>query len=246
LSKKHVSQDRKARIVEQQRIEKARERRVRIRIIAASAAVMLVLVGAIAFAVFDARKNEPSVAIESIGVPAAAARCDPVITDKATGKGNHVPPKPGAHVSVRYPTVPPSTGPHFEAPLVGERKFFTAADRPAMETLVHNLEHGYTVLWYDGPLSETTKAQLEQLAKVTNELDPSAGKFIVSAWDQAYGQFPAGKKFALSHWSATIGPEGKVSDQAGHRQLCGDLSGAVVKSFVGKYPRTSSPEPDAA
>jgi hypothetical protein len=115
-----------------------------------------------------------------------------------------------------------------------------------METLVHNLEHGYTILWYDVKAGEARKAQLQQLATIVNKLDPSAGKFLVSAWDPAYGQFPAGKKFALSHWSATVGADGKVSAQAGHRQLCGDLSGDVVKSFVERFPRTSSPEPDAA
>jgi hypothetical protein len=246
VSKKHVSEDRKARIAELQRIEKAREKRVRLQIIAASAVVLLVLVGAIAFAVFDARKQEPTVAITNIGVPASAASCDPATTDKATGKGDHVKPGPPGKPTVKYATVPPSTGPHFEVPLVGERKFFTPADRPAMENLVHNLEHGYTVLWYDAKAGESKKAQLQELATVANKLDAAAGKFIVSAWDPAYGALPAGKKFALSHWSATIDPEGKVTDQAGHRQLCGDLSGDIVKSFVQRFPRTSSPEPDAA
>lgn len=242
MSKKNVSQDRRERIAEQQRVEKAREKRVRLLIIAASAAVLLVLVAAIGYAVLDARKNTPEVAIASIGVPAAAASCDPPTTDKAKASGDHI--KPGE--KVKYDTVPPSTGPHLDAPQVGERKFFTAADRPAMEVLVHNLEHGYSILWYDVAAGEAKKTQLEELAKVANELPPSAGKFIVSAWDPAYGQFPAGKKFALSHWSATVGPDGKVSAPAGNRQLCGDLSGEVVKSFVEKFPRTASPEPDAA
>ena len=57
---------------------------------------------------------------------------------------------------------------------------------------------------------------------------------------------PAGKKFALSHWSATLSADGtKVASQAGHRQLCGDLSGAVVKAFVQEFPLTSAPEPGA-
>jgi Protein of unknown function (DUF3105) len=242
VPKKNVSQDRKARIAEQQRIEKARERRVRVIIIAASAAVLLVLVAAIGYAVLDARKNTPEVAITSIGVPASAASCDPPTTDKAKASGDHI----KANTKVKYGTVPPSTGPHLDAPQVGERKFFTAADRPAMEVLVHNLEHGYSILWYDVAAGEAKKAQLEQLATVVNKLPPAADKFLVSAWDPAYGQFPAGKKFALSHWSATIGPDGKATAPAGHRQLCGDLSGDVVKSFVDKFPRTSAPEPDAA
>ena len=62
----------------------------------------------------------------------------------AAGTGEHVDTK------VDYETVPPSHGAHFAAPAVSDRKFYTAADRPELETLVHNLEHGYTVLG-DGP-----------------------------------------------------------------------------------------------
>ena len=51
MPKKQVSQDRKARIAEMQRQEKARENRVRIQIIAGAAALLLVLGAAISFAV---------------------------------------------------------------------------------------------------------------------------------------------------------------------------------------------------
>ena len=114
-----------------------------------------------------------------------------------------------------------------------------------MERLVHNLEHGYTVLWYDEKAGEAKKAQLEELAKVANKIDSALDKFIVSAWDPAYGELPAGKKFALSHWSAKPGTEQTAEvNQEGNRQLCGDLSGAVVKAFIDQHPRTSAPEPN--
>ena len=115
-----------------------------------------------------------------------------------------------------------------------------------MEDLVHNLEHGYTVLWYDVTAGAGKKAELEQLARVANKTEWAKNKFIVSAWDTSYGELPAGKKFALSHWSATLSADGtKVASQAGHRELCGDLSGAVVKAFVQEFPLTSAPEPGA-
>jgi hypothetical protein len=248
VPKKQLTQDRKARIAEQQRIEKARENRVRLQIIAGCVALLLVLGAGIAYAVIDANRHQPAEAITAIGVPASAASCDAPTTDKATGSGSHVGSGTSAPntFKVKYSTVPPSTGQHFSKPEVSDRKFFTAADRPAIETLVHNLEHGYTVLWYDQQAGEAKKAQLEELAKVANKVDAASGKFIVSAWDPNYGQLPAGKKFALSHWSATFGPDGKIVSQAGHRELCGDLSGEVVKSFIQKFPRTSSPEPGAA
>ncbi|HZW45388.1 MAG TPA: DUF3105 domain-containing protein [Dermatophilaceae bacterium] len=250
MPKKQVSQDRKARIAEMQQLEKQREHRVRLRIIAGATALLLVLAAVITYAVLDGRNNQPDVAIESIGVSAAAASCDPATTDPASGNGSHVGPGTSSPETgkVTYDTVPPSTGPHFAEPAASNtRNFYTAKDRPEMELLVHNLEHGYTVLWYDVAAGEAKKAELEHLAEVANKTEWAKDKFIVSAWDTAYGELPAGKKFALSHWSATLSADGsKVDSQAGHRQLCGDLSGAVVKAFVKDYPRTSAPEPGAA
>ena len=245
MPKKLVSQDRKARIAEMQQQEKARENRVRIRIIAGAAALLVVLGAVVAYAVIDAGKQRPDALISAIGVPASEAACDPVITDKASG--GHV--EPATVPKVKYTTVPPSSGEHYDQPAVGDRKFFTAEDRPKMEVLVHNLEHGYTVLWYDQKTGEAKemKADLEEIAKVTNNLDAASGKFIVSAWDPSYGEFPAGKKFALSHWSATFAADKtSVASQAGKRQLCGDLSGAVVQAFIQEFPRTASPEPNAS
>ena len=247
MPKKQVSQDRKARIAEIQQAEKARENRVRNQIIAGCVALLLVLGAVITYAIIDAGKQRPDVAISAIGVPAAAASCDPPTTDKAGGNGDHV--EPNASPKVKYDTVPPSNGPHFAQPAVSDRRFFTTADRPQMEVLVHNLEHGYTVLWYDQSAGEAKemKDALQDLAKVANKIDSASGKFIVSAWDPSYGELPAGKKFALSHWSATLGADKTtVASQAGHRQLCGDLSGEVVKAFVQKFPRTSAPEPGGA
>ncbi len=243
MPKKQVSGDRKARIAEMQQQEKARENRVRIRIIAGATAILVVLGAVIAYAVVDARKQQPEVAISAIGVPASAASCDPVTTDKVSG--GHV--DPAASPKVKYSTVPPSSGEHYDQPAVGDRRFFTAADRPKMEILVHNLEHGYTVLWYDQSVGDAKKSDLEALAKVANRVDAASGKFIVSAWDPSYGALPTGKKFALSHWSATFeADKATVASQAGNRQLCGDLSGEVVKAFIQKFPRTASPEPNAA
>lgn len=253
MPKKQVSQDRKARIAELQKQQKARESRVRIQIIAGAATLLVVLGAVVTYAVVDAGKQQPDVAITAIGVPASKASCDAPTTDKAGGNGNHVGPNTATPntTRVKYATVPPSNGPHFAVPagVSDNRRFYTAADRPAVEVLVHNLEHGYTVLWYDQQAGAVPamKAELENLTKVTNKIDATADKFIVSAWDPSYGAFPAGKKFALSHWSATLGADqSSVASQAGHRQLCGDLSGEVVKAFVQKYPRTSAPEPGGA
>ena len=85
MPKKQVSQDRKARIAELQKQEKARENRVRVQIIAGCTVLLLVLGGLIAYAVADAAKQQPDVAITAIGVPASEASCDAPTTDKAGG-----------------------------------------------------------------------------------------------------------------------------------------------------------------
>ena len=133
---------------------------------------------------------------------------------------------------VQYSTVPPTSGSHFVQPVLDGRQFYSSADTPAVETLVHNLEHGYTVLWYLPSEESARSGELQELAGLGNKIAPSQGKFIVAPWNDAYGQFPSGKKFALTHWSATTDSTGKVTAQAGHRQLCGDLSGEAV---MGRY-----------
>ena len=249
MTKKQVSQERKERIAQMQKQEKARERRTRLQIIAGCVVLLLVLAAVVTYAAFDARKKQPDVAISTFGATAAAAACSPVTTDPAKGNGVHVGPGTDSPntTKVKYATVPPSFGPHFAQPVVADRKLYTTADAPRIETLVHNLEHGYTVLWYDPAAGAAKMDVLRRISDAANQLEASKDKFIVSPWDPAYGALPAGKRFALSHWSATLSSDQRsVTAQAGHRQLCGDISGAVVKSFVDSHPRTSAPEPYGA
>jgi len=137
---------------------------------------------------------------------------------------------------LKYATVPPSSGKHYPAPAaVSDRAFYTAEDRPPVEQLVHNLEHGYTVLWYDPSVQGAQLQAIQDLAKRLRG-DNAYRKFIAAAWDSSYGQLPEGKTVALAHWGA----------KQGHRQLCGQVSGEVVKSFMDSYPSSDAPEPNAA
>ena len=241
------NQDRRAKLADLQKAQKARERRTVVLIVSACAALVLVLGAVITYGVIDGRSKTPANSILSLGVSKVAASCDPVTTDKATGNSDHVGPgtsSPQA-TKVTYATVPPSSGSHFAQPDISGRGYYTAADSPAVETLVHNLEHGYTVLWY-APALASNAAQLQQVAELGAKLDASSGKFIVAPWDESRGAFPAGKSYALVHWSAKVDGAGAVGTQAGHRQLCGGLSGEVVSSFVTSYPRTDAPEPHGA
>jgi Protein of unknown function (DUF3105) len=236
---------RKARIDEVRKAQRSRERRTVVMIIAGCAALVLVLAGVIGYGIYDARRNQPENLILTVGAPASAASCDAVTTDAASGNNNHVGPGTNQpNISkISYSTVPPTSGSHFVQPSVDGRQFYTPTDTPAVETLVHNLEHGYTVLWYLPGEAGTSGDQLKQIAQLGNKLAPSQNKFIVAPWNESYGQFPEGKKYALSHWSAVTSGQGQVQSQSGHRQLCGQLSGEVVQSFVTQFPKTDAPEP---
>lgn len=234
MSNKKASQDRKARLAEVQKAQKSKEQKVVIGIVV-GCLVLLAGLGAVVFyAINDAKAQQ----LPNLGATAAAASCDPVTTDEGSGTGEHVGPgsqKPD-QVKVEYDTVPPSHGPHFAQPAVSARKFYTAADRPPVETLVHNLEHGYTVLWYDGDKAKGKEELLRDIADQANKKAESADKFLVVEWDTSRGAFPADKPYALVHWSK----------DAGHRQMCGDLSGAVIVDFIEKHPASDTQEPGAA
>lgn len=243
MAKKNASQDRKAKIAQMQRQAKTAERRRTLAIIGAAVVVVAVIGAAVGFAIVTDDERVPGGSLASLGVPAAQAQCDPVTDDTATGTGTHVGPGTDSPETTRvdYATVPPSSGKHFVSPAFPARQFYTVDDRPAMETLVHNLEHGYTILWYDDTATDQQKATLKAVSDKANASTSASDKFIVSAWDDSYGKFPDGKHFALSHWSAD--PQ-DLSKQTGHRQLCGAVSGEVVQKFVTAYPRTSAPEPN--
>ena len=233
MSNKRASQDRKARLAEIQKQQKAKERRVVGGIIIGCVVLLVALGGVVAFAIHDARAKQ----LPNLGVSLASASCGKVIDDGQGGSQDHVGPGTSTpdETSVKYDTVPPSHGPHFVQPDVSGRDFYTASDRPVLETLVHNLEHGYTILWYDGTKVKDT-ALLRDVATQGDKLSQSNGKFKVVEWDPSRGAFPADKPYALSHWAK----------DAGHRQLCGDLSGQVIIDFVKKYPKDDTQEPGAA
>jgi Protein of unknown function (DUF3105) len=236
-SSKGTERDRRARVEALRQEQLAKERRKSTIIVVIAVIVGLGIVLAAALPAYLSKRNDPAKkSLSSFGVTAAAASCSSVATTKGTNTDalrTHV-----ADGTVeKYKTVPPSYGPHWATPVINSRSFYSVKDRPQMEDLVHNLEHGYTIVWYDDTIKGAQLTALKNLsssARARNETAPS--KFIVSAWDDAYGNFPAGKHLGISHWGAATS----------HTQLCGKVSGQVVSNFIKKYPATDSPEPSAA
>ena len=233
MGKKSATADRKARLEEIRKTQQAAERRRTMLVAGAAGVVVIGLVAAVTVVI---RNQVAASDMTKIGVTTAAASCDPEVKDAITGVSDHVGPGTNTpnETTVKYATIPPSSGKHFATPITPARAFYTAADRPVLETLVHNLEHGYTIVWYDESTPKAQQDELKKLAPLARN-DKNAGpKFIVSAWDQSRGAFPTGKHIAMSHW--TIG--------TGHRQYCERPSGEVINDFSTQFPLTDSPEPE--
>ncbi len=230
---KQQERDRRAKIEAMRKAEQSKQRRKSVLFVVLAGVVGLGLVAAAAVPAYLSSRNDPAnKALSSFGVSAAEADCDDATDDAATGGNDHR--EDGT--AIEYDQVPPSSGPHWAQPAFPAREFYTDRDRPAVEQLVHNLEHGYTILWYDDTVTGADRDELEKLAASAREDDNTRGKFIVAPWDQERGRLPEGKHVALTHWGA----------EQGHRQLCGAPSGAVVEDFVAEYPASDSPEPNAA
>ena len=64
-------------------------------------------------------------------------------------------------------------------------KFYDADDRPELEALVHNLEHGYTILWYDETIADDA-GQVSEIKAIAKKFDLDDTnfrlKFIAAPW----------------------------------------------------------------
>jgi hypothetical protein len=183
--------------------------------------------------------------LAAIGAPASS--CQDVQEEAASGNAEHVP----STEQVTYDEAPPAFGPHWNeaglAPATFERKFYTAQDRPELESLVHNLEHGYTILWYDDTIADDEEAltEVEGLARKFSGTDNQRAKFIAAPWTSEDGDaFPDGAHVAFSHWSVG-GDNDPSGEQTGVWQYCDAVSGEALDSFMTDYPYTDSPEPNA-
>ena len=117
-------------------------------------------------------------------------------------------------------------------------------DRPAVETLVHNLEHGYTVVWYrDGaPQSGRTtrwrrsrRPSPPRTTTRTTSSSPRPGPRPTAAG------FPDGKNVVLTRWTADPNDPADTTKQLGVRQACAAVSGQAIKDFMAKYPVDRAP-----
>lgn len=226
--------DRRATIDALRRQQQAQERRKTILFVGIATVLGLVLIGLTAVPAILRSVNDPTKkAPASFGVPAAAAACDPEISEAPEGSGVHV----AEGERVDYAAAPPASGRHDGDFILGARSFYERGDRPAVEKLVHSLEHGYTVAWYDADVTGNQLEALRGLAQRMENEPATRGKFIVAPWTGSQENrqgLPDGKNVALTHWGASTA----------YRQYCGSVSGEAIAAFASRHPTTDAPEPN--
>lgn len=223
--------------------QKGAERRRGLMIVGVCAVVAVLIIGAAAYAPirdwWELRQFR-DLGLSKIGAPASA--CEKVETKPATGSQDHV--QPGTPIP--YPDSPPAFGTHYDVWDEIGRKLYTAEDRPELGELVHNQEHGYTLLWYDETIAADDEA-MQELRAIADKFDGDdenyRNKFKVVPWTSDDGKpFPDDQHIAITHWS--VSGEGE-EEQLGVWQYCGEVSGAALEDFMAEYPYTDSPEPNA-
>ncbi|MDQ4054732.1 MAG: DUF3105 domain-containing protein [Actinomycetota bacterium] len=169
--------------------------------------------------------------------------CRSVLRVPAGEDGDHIDDEP-----ITYPA-PPSFGDHRSHWQVRAASFYDVDSRPDVAVLVHNLEHGYNILWYDQTVAddEDALALVREIADgyagLDGAPDPATG-FIAAPWTAGDGDaFPAGMHYALTHWYAD--PHDRTrsrSDEVGLTRYCADVNAETVQSWMDHYPLTNAPE----
>jgi hypothetical protein len=244
VAKKNPKNVERRAMVEQMRKEQARKERNRSMLILGICVVAVIGLLSAALVPYLRDRNEANAlankAVDKLGVAESAAACDAIETKPTDKNQTHVP----EGTPITYKDAPPAFGPHRPSPAPFGRPFYTAQDRPEVATLVHNMEHGYAILWYDETAADD-KDQLKNIEAIAQKLQDKQIRFIAAPWTKDDGNaFPDGKHIALTRWSADAGDPTDESKQRGNWQYCGSTSGKVVADFVEKWPQDESPEPN--
>lgn len=153
----------------------------------------------------DATREAGCGAVEDVGL------YQPEAQDQAHIATDEMPPLS------RYPSVPPASGPHNEVPL-GAGVY---DEPPAIDRVLHSLEHGGAVVWY---AREASGQELDELRAFYEESSAGA-RVIVAPYDYPdegeAGSLPAGTQMALIAWH--------------NEQTCAQVSLAAAFDFTAKY-----------
>lgn len=203
---RRMNKDRRARLEELRKQQRAAERRKNLLFVGGAVVVALALIAA---ALIPAYLHDQSVAAKNKAghqaKPTAAekaAGCDGVHNDKIDKGGAHT-SQPIDYSKEKFgdtrggtPPIPPSSGRHNQVSLGDTNRFYPLSEKPRPERAVHNLEHGYVVVWYDDKLPADQVDQLHTMATAGN-----LSRLLVVGWWQ--GDLPANKHVVLTSWGRT-------------------------------------------
>ena len=180
-------------------------------------AIAVVVIGAVSALVISDRRATSG----PVGVAAAEADCGPKEEFEAPS-ADHV----EEGTPVEYGTNPPTVGPHAASP--GPTGFFDTPQEA--EHLIHNMEHGQIVLWYDPAAPQQVKDDLEAIVEKqlsTTVATPYEGleeyNFYMTAWNK-------------------LPDAPKDSEGTGYYQGCDLVSEDAINEFRREH-QGKSPEP---
>jgi Protein of unknown function (DUF3105) len=187
--------DKQQRRLAEERRRKEQQRHARRRNLVTLGIVALVAVVVVALIV-----NERRAESGPVGVTKGEAGCTDIERFEEEG-AQHV----ADGTDVQYETNPPTSGNHYGAP--AEPGFYDVASGAQLpeERLVHNLEHGQIVFWYD-PNNEEVQDDLERL--IDNQ--PTEYALTLLAAPNSSVQAPTG--FTMTAWGAMQSCEGVSED----------------------------------
>ena len=217
---RRANKDRRARLEELRRQQKAAERRKNILFIGSAIAVAVALIAAALIPAYlhdRAKQRKNKTGYQAAATKAEkAAGCLGVHNDPVSPAGQHV-TTPIDYSKEKYgdtkagtAPIPPSGGRHNPITLSDQQRFYPLAQKPRPERAVHELEHGYVDVWYDSKLPADQVAHLQLLAG-----QPNLSHLLVVGWWQ--GDLPEGKHVVLTSWGRT--------------ERCSTVSDTVVNAF---------------
>jgi hypothetical protein len=249
VSKQNKNRERREKVEQLRKQARAAERRRTMTVLAVCVVVALVIVGAAGYKIYQDHQEKSRLAsanLTAIGQAAAAAGCGSIQEADASGQGQHTTDP------VDYAVVPPPFGAHNPTPDQSGKHFYTADDRPPVEVLVHNEEHGWTIVWYDESIADNG-SQMKLLQATAGKFDALGDAFtshlIIAPWTKEDGdgkQIPGGKHIAFTHWSIHQpnfdASKFKQDPSWGESQYCDSFSGDALSTFMKKFPYDDAPE----
>jgi hypothetical protein len=197
-------QDKQQRRLAEERRRKEQRRDARRRNLVTFGIIALVAVAVVALIV-----NERRAESGPVGVAEGEAACSDIERFQDGGAQHVV-----DGTDVQYETNPPSSGDHYDTP--AEPGFYDVASGAQLpeERLVHNLEHGQIVFWYD-PNNEKVQDDLERLI----ENQPTEHALTLLAAPSSDIEPPTG--FTMTAWGAM--------------QSCEEVSEAAINGFRAEF-----------